>query len=117
MKPEELIGNIMSYEVNLQEKRVQAQDKKNMAFHAQKEESDSKEEDLAFIAKNFKKFLKYKKGNRNFKKNFNSNKPPSSAPECFNCHKKGIFKKTVQNRRKAITTRIGRTCSKRKHSQ
>ena len=38
MKPEELIGNLMSYEVNLQAKRVQAQDKKNMAFHAQKEE-------------------------------------------------------------------------------
>ena len=29
--PKELIGNLMSYEVNLQAKRVQAQDKKNIA--------------------------------------------------------------------------------------
>ena len=45
VKPEELIGNLMSYEMNLHAKRVQAQDKKNMAFHAEKEESDSDEED------------------------------------------------------------------------
>ena len=53
IKPEELIGNLMSYEVNLQTKRVQAQDMKNIAFQKEKDESDSDEEDMAFIAKNF----------------------------------------------------------------
>ena len=62
IKPEELIGNLMSCEVNLQAKRVQAQDKKNIAFHAEEEkDEDSDEEDLAFIAKNYKKFLKFQK--------------------------------------------------------
>ena len=65
IKPEELIGNLMSYEVNLQAKRVQTQDKKNIAFHAESEESDFAKDDLAFIAKKFKKFLKYRKRNKN----------------------------------------------------
>ena len=56
MKPEELIGNLMSYEVNLQAKKVQAHDKKNLAFQAEKDDSDSDEEDMALTAKNFKKF-------------------------------------------------------------
>ncbi|WP_411028272.1 hypothetical protein, partial [Salmonella sp. s60131] len=75
MKQEELIGNLMSYEVNLQAKKDLAQEKKIVAFHVDKEESESEDEDLAFIAKKFKKFLKYRKGN--FKKNI-SNKPSSS---------------------------------------
>ena len=88
MKPEELIGNIMSYEVNLQAKKVQAQDKKNLAFQAEQDESGSDEEDMAFIAKNFKKFLKFKKNNKsksykNNSSNNNSNKPSSSIMECF----------------------------------
>ena len=93
MKPEELIGNLMSYEVNMQAKKDQAQERTNVAFHAEKEESESEDEDLAFIAKNFKKFLKYRKGNKNgFKKNV-LNKPSSSNIECFNCHKKGNMHK------------------------
>ena len=59
MKPEELIGNLMSYEVNLQAKKVQAQDKKNLASQAEKDDSD--EEDTTLNAKNFKIFLKLKK--------------------------------------------------------
>lgn len=51
IKPEELIGNLMSYEVNLQAKRVQVQDKKNITFQAENNELDSDEEDMEFIAK------------------------------------------------------------------
>ena len=46
--------------------------------------------------------MKYKKGNRNFsKKNFNSNQPPSSALECFNCHKKGHIQKDFTEQKKS----------------
>ena len=88
MKPEELIGNLMSYEVNLQAKKVQAQDKKNLAFQAEQDDSDSDEEDMAFIAKNFKKFLKFRKNNKgksykNDSSNNNSNKLSSSVMECY----------------------------------
>ena len=38
IKPEELIGNLMSYEVNMQAKWDQAQDKKNSAFQAEQED-------------------------------------------------------------------------------
>jgi len=58
MKPDELIGNLMSYEANLQARKEQKEEKKNVAFHVEKDEneSDSEDEDLAFIAKGFKKF-------------------------------------------------------------
>ena len=46
----------MSYEVNLQAKKDQAQEKKNVAFRAEKEESESKDEDLAFIANFLRSF-------------------------------------------------------------
>ena len=57
MKPDELIGNLMSYEANLQARKEQKEEKKNVAFHVEKDEneSDSEDEDLAFIAKGFKK--------------------------------------------------------------
>ena len=106
IKAEELIGNLMSYEVNLQAKRVQAQDKKNIAFHAEEEENqDSDDENLAFIAKNFKKFLKYRKNDRfKDKKNF-SNKPSSSAVECYNCHKKGHIQKDCTEQKKSYSNK------------
>ena len=100
MKPEELIGNLMSYEVNMQAKKDQAQERKNVAFHAEKEESESEDEDLTFIAKNFKKFLRYRKGNKNgFNKNF-LNKPTSLNIEYFNCHKKGHMHKDFPEQKK-----------------
>src|SRR5574338_449696 len=100
MKPEELIGNLMSYEVNMQAKKDQAQERNNVAFHAEKEESESEDEDLAFIAKNFKKFLRYRKENKNgFKNNF-LNKPTSSNIECFNHHKKGHMHKDCPEQKK-----------------
>ena len=105
MKPEELIGNLMSYEVNLQAKKVQAQDKQNLAFQAEQDDSDSDEEDMAFIAKNFKKFLKFKKNNKgksykNNSSNNNNNKPSSSVMECYECHKKGHIKKDCPEKQK-----------------
>ena len=119
MKPEELIGNLMSYEVNMQVKKDQSQERKNVAFHAEKEESESEDKDLAFIAKNFKKFLKYRKGNKNgFKKNFLT-KPSSSNIECFNCHKKGHMQKDCQEQmkenQKNFNNKTRRINSKRRH--
>ena len=57
IKPEELIGNLMSYEVNLQARKVQAQDRKTIAFQVEKEDSDNEDDDdMAFLAKNFRNF-------------------------------------------------------------
>ena len=100
MKPEELIGNLMSYEVSLQAKKAQVQDKKNLAFHAEKEDSDSDKEDIAFVAKNFRKFLKYRKGqSKNVKKN-SSKEPDAALVECFNCHKTGYYQKNFPELKK-----------------
>ena len=70
MKPDELIGSLMCYEANLQARKEQKEEKKNVAFHDEKDEdvSDSEDEDLAFIAKGFKKFLKQRKASRYNKK-------------------------------------------------
>ena len=102
MKPDELIGNLMSYEANLQARREQKEEKKNVAFHAEKDEdiSDSEDEDLALIAKGFKKFLKQRKASRYDKRKFGSNKPSSSNMECFNCHKKGHVHKDCPDKKK-----------------
>ena len=53
---------------------------------------------MAFIAKNFKKFLKFKKSNKFGNKS--SNKPSNSALECYECHKKGHMKKDCPDRKK-----------------
>ena len=102
MKQDELIGNLMSYEANLQTRKEQKEEKKNVAFHAEKDEneSESEDEDLAFIAKGFKKFLKQRKASRYNRKKSGSNKPTSSAIECFNCHKKGHMHKDCPEQKK-----------------
>ena len=53
---------------------------------------------MAFIAKNFKKFLKFKKSNKFGNKR--SNKPSTSVLECYECHKKGHMKKDCPDRKK-----------------
>ena len=47
---EELIGNLMSYEANLQARKEQNLEKKNIAFPATNEDSDLDEEEIVFIA-------------------------------------------------------------------
>jgi len=109
IKPEELIGNLMSYKVNLQARKVQAQEKKTISFQEEQEDSEF-EDDMAFIAKNFKKFLKFKRSNKFGNKS--SNKPSTSILECYECHKKGHMKKDCLDVKK-IDTNSKRTDSKR----
>ena len=92
----------MSYEANLQTRKEQKEEKKNVAFHVEKDEneSESEDEDLAFIAKGFKKFLKQRKASRYNRKKSGSNKPTSSSIECFNCHKKGHMHKDCPEQKK-----------------
>ena len=77
LKIEELIENLMSYEVQMIGRREsKASEKKSMAFNALTDGSDSNndnDEEIAFMTRNFKKFLKYRKTNnlkRNNYKNF-----------------------------------------------
>ena len=58
---EELIGNLMSYEANLQARKEQNVEKKSIAFPAINENSDLDEEEIVFIAKNYNKFKKFRK--------------------------------------------------------
>ena len=67
LKIEELIGNLMSFEVQMIGRREsKASEKKSMAFNALIDGSDSNsdnDEEIAFMTRNFRKFLKYRKLN------------------------------------------------------
>ena len=88
---EDLIGNLMAYEVQLEDRKKDDEPKnKSLAFKASTNEDDSEsdeEEEIALFTRKFRKFLKKGKfRNNNFK---NSNK----SSVCFNCNKAGHFKK------------------------
>jgi len=52
LKVEELIGNLMSYEANLQARKALAQEKRSIAFQVNNDDdSDLKEEEVVFFAK------------------------------------------------------------------
>ena len=57
LKVEELIGNLMLYEVSLHVRKQLDQEKKSVAFQVE-EEMDFNLNDMAYIAKGFKKILK-----------------------------------------------------------
>src|SRR5436853_2402870 len=82
---ESLIGNLMAYEVNLQERRKEDSRKKSIAFKAIEATEDSNDEnDLNLMTRAFRNFLKNGKF-INFKDNV--------EPLCFKCNKPGHVKK------------------------
>ena len=90
----------MSFEVQMIGRREsKAPEKKSMAFNALTDGSDSNsdnDEEIAFMTRNFRKFLKYRKMNnlkRNNYKNFgNQNAVPNNV-KCFNCDEPGHIKR------------------------
>ncbi|XP_020254100.1 uncharacterized protein LOC109831170 [Asparagus officinalis] len=87
---ENLIGNLMAYEVQIEDRKKDDEPKKKkiFAFNASSDtdESDEDDEDIAMITKKFKRFLKKDK----FKSNKFKNTIDSSL--CFNCNKPGHIK-------------------------
>jgi len=88
---EDLIGNLMAYEVQLEDRKKDDEPKnKSLAFKASEneEDTDSDEEDeIALFTRKFRKYLKKGK----FKNSSFKNSNESSM--CFNCNKPGHFKK------------------------
>src|SRR3954467_11867339 len=81
---EHLIGNLMAYEVNLQERRKEESRKKSIAFKAIDEHDESNEDDdINLMTPAFRNFIKNRKF-RNFKDN--------SEPTCFKCKTPGHIK-------------------------
>jgi hypothetical protein len=89
---ENLIGNLMAYEVQLEDRKRDDEPKiKSLAFKAAESEIESENEDedeFAFFTRKFRKFLKKGKyNNSKFKKS------TDFSSSCFNCNKSGHFKK------------------------
>src|SRR3954470_10606849 len=81
---ENLIGNLMAYEVNLQVRRKEESRKKSIAFKAIEEHDESNEDDdFNLITRAFRNFLK----NGNFR-----NSKEKSEPTCYKCKKPGHIK-------------------------
>uniref|UniRef100_A0A2N9HX29 CCHC-type domain-containing protein n=1 Tax=Fagus sylvatica TaxID=28930 RepID=A0A2N9HX29_FAGSY len=100
---EELFGSLMTYELEMNSKveEEEVKPKKNFALksshhdHDNSEEERDEEEEIALMTRNFKKFLKKKKGfGRRFPKK-GENKGESSkteTPTCYKCKKQGHYK-------------------------
>ena len=87
---EELIGSLMTYEINLAKKQQKGEDKKkkNIALKSttkeeeevEKEKQSKEDEDLALITRNFNKFMrgkKFKERRFTFRRNFFKNESSS----------------------------------------
>uniref|UniRef100_A0A2N9FU68 CCHC-type domain-containing protein n=1 Tax=Fagus sylvatica TaxID=28930 RepID=A0A2N9FU68_FAGSY len=96
-------GSLMTYELEMNSKveEEEVKPKKNLALksshhdHDNSEEERDEEEEIALMTRNFKKFLKKKKGfGRRFPKK-GENKGESSkteTPTCYKCKKQGYYK-------------------------
>lgn len=85
LKVEELIGNLMSYEVNFNVKMQYENEKISITCQVE-DDSDTDNNDMANLAKGFKKYLKSKMTSNNFNGN-------SSAMKCFEYEKMGHIKR------------------------
>ena len=103
MKIEDLIGNLMSYEVKLQvRKENQANKKKSLALNATNDNDepyDADDDDIEFITRKFKKFLKYWISNKLRKTSNNSRN--GNVVKCFECDKPGHLKRDCPNLKKS----------------
>ncbi|MQM04389.1 hypothetical protein Taro_037185 [Colocasia esculenta] len=114
MKVDELIGSLMTYELNVKRKETDENPRKSLALKASRKSSsaskkeisqesdvtesssESENDEMAMLTRQFKKFLKYKrrgKGNskpfqkKDFANKFDSNK--KSEIVCYECKKQG----------------------------
>ena len=133
MTLEELLGNLMTYELNKKKINVdEGKKKKDIALKAStkkkqsKEESSSEdEEQMAYMSCQFKSFLKTKKGRKFYKKEEHKGKSSrrkeksSSSEEendedkhkdvtCYECHKPGHIKRIVLYSRRRTKRSIKR---------
>ena len=100
LRIEELIGNLMSFEAQRQGRRESiVVEKKSIAFNALTDGSDSNsdgDEEIAYMTRHFRKFLKYRKTNNfkrtNYKNPGFQNEAPSNV-KCYNCDEPGHYKR------------------------
>ena len=112
IKVQELINSLQTYELSLPSQRKSkslALKMINERIEAQYSlEEDDVEKEVAFLAKNFRKFLKFKKDGKSFEKgkfsNFKKDKKdfkrkdskdssPSQGITCYECNENGHLKK------------------------
>ncbi|KAH9648503.1 hypothetical protein KPL70_025607 [Citrus sinensis] len=89
---DDLIGSLISYEEDLATEKGHEEKKKNIALKASKRESDKEnemdDEELAMLARRFRKF--YKKNNEQRKLRGYKNKKEKNEPiTCYECKKPG----------------------------
>ncbi|KAH9762987.1 hypothetical protein KPL70_001016 [Citrus sinensis] len=89
---DDLIGSLISYEEDLAVERGNEENKKNIALKATKYESDGEsepdDEELAMLARRFRKFFK-KTGDRRKFRNFKNQNEKKEVIICYECKKPG----------------------------
>ncbi|KAH9762965.1 hypothetical protein KPL70_001008 [Citrus sinensis] len=89
---DDLIGSLISYEDDLVAEKEHEEKKKSIAFKASKYESDGEsepdDEELAMLARRFRKFFKKTGERRNFR-NFKNHREKKEAITCYECKKPG----------------------------
>uniref|UniRef100_A0A2N9GGP6 CCHC-type domain-containing protein n=1 Tax=Fagus sylvatica TaxID=28930 RepID=A0A2N9GGP6_FAGSY len=118
---EELFGSLMTYELEMNSKveEEEVKPKKNFALksshhdHDNSEEERDEEEEIALMTRNFKKFLKKKKGfGRRFPKK-GENKGESSkteTPTCYKCKKQGHYKNECPQDNNSSDNEVANLC-------
>ncbi|KAH9671118.1 hypothetical protein KPL70_017229 [Citrus sinensis] len=88
----DLIGSLISYEEDLAAKKGHKEKKKNIALKASKRESDEEsemdDEELAMLARRFRKFYKKNNEQRKFR-GYNNKKEKKEPITCYECKKLG----------------------------
>ncbi|KAH9697694.1 Integrase catalytic domain-containing protein [Citrus sinensis] len=89
---DDLIGSLISYEEDLAAEKGHEEKKKNIALKASKRESDEEsemdDEELAMLARRFRKFYKKNNGQRKFR-GYKNKKEKKESITCYECKKPG----------------------------